>query len=174
LLKQAGIPFVLAEPGPEPEGRGSPRELAQLRARSKALGAAQGIGSSLPVLGVDTVVDVGGKDYGKPHDRSAASAMLKALAGKRHQVHTAHCLVDPRTGAMVEELVTADVACGVPTAEELTLYLDSGDWRGKAGAYGIQDGSQSFITMHAGAYDTVVGLHVEAVRRLLRALLGAT
>jgi hypothetical protein len=33
LLVAAGIPFVLAEPGPEPESSGTPRQLAANRAR---------------------------------------------------------------------------------------------------------------------------------------------
>lgn len=167
LLSAAGIAFVLAEPGPEPESSGTPPELAVARARSKACGAKLPPGQRLPLLGVDTVVDVTGREFGKPRDRAEAAAMLAALAGRRHCVHTAHCLYDPNTGQRHEELATAEVTCAVPSASELAAYLDSGDWRGKAGAYGIQDATQSFLTMHAGAYDTVVGLHVEAVRRLL-------
>jgi septum formation protein len=168
LLTAAQIPFVLAEPGPEPQASGTPPELALARARSKACGAQQPPGLVLPLLGVDTVVDVGGREFGKPRDRGEAAAMLAALAGRRHRVHTAHCLFDARSGACYEELASAEVTCAVPAAEALTAYLDSGDWRGKAGAYGIQDATQSFLTMHSGSYDTVVGLHVEAVRRLLR------
>src|SRR5262249_19249317 len=106
-------------------------------------------------------------------DRADAAAMLGALAGRIHRVHTAHCLCDRRRGVAVEELASAEVACRQPTAGELTAYLDSEQWRGKAGSYGIQDRAQSFLTLHGGAFDTVVGLHVDAVRRLLRALAGA-
>lgn len=167
LLTAAGIAFVLAEPGPEPASSGTPPELAVARARSKACGAKLPAGCELPLLGVDTVVDVAGREFGKPRDRAEAAAMLAALAGRRHCVHTAHCLFDASTGERHEELATAEVTCAVPSASELDAYLASGDWRGKAGAYGIQDATQSFLTMHAGSYDTVVGLHVEAVRRLL-------
>jgi septum formation protein len=167
LLTAAGIGFVVGMPGPEPAGSGTPPELALARARSKARQATRPPGVELPVLGADTVVDVDGRELGKPEDRAAALAMLRSLLGRIHRVHTAHCLFDPRSGAEATELATAEVRGGPATDTELHAYLDSGDWRGKAGGYGIQDQGQRFLTLHAGAFDTVVGLHVASVRRLL-------
>ena len=169
LLRAAGIEFVPGLPGPEPAAAGTPEQLAVARARSKACGGVRPSGCALPLLGVDTVVDVDGVELGKPQDRSEAAAMLRRLAGRLHRVHTAHCLFDPGRGLAVEELASATVACRDIAAAELERYLDSGDWRGKAGSYGIQDGTQMFLRVVEGAYDTVVGLHVPAVLRLLRA-----
>ena len=169
LLTAAGIPFELGVPGPEPTAAGAPAERAVARARSKAELAPRPEGAAVLVLGVDTVVDVDGEELGKPRDRAHAAAMLQRLCGRMHRVHTAHCLVDSRTGACRGELATAVVAGRAATAAEIDAYLDGGEWRGKAGGYGIQDRSQSFLTLAAGAFDTVVGLHVAAVERLLRA-----
>jgi septum formation protein len=169
LLTRAGIAFEPGVPGPEPEAAGTPLERAVLRARSKAERAEHPTGAML-LLGVDTVVDVDGVEFGKPRDRAEAADMLRRLGGRMHRVHTAHCLVDVRTGARHEEVASAVVAARAATQLELDAYLDSGDWRGKAGAYGIQDASQSFLTLAEGAFDTVVGLHVAAVQRLLRAV----
>lgn len=174
LLAAAGLRFEICEPGAEYDGAltehdseiGDPRQLCALRARRKALGA-RGRGE-VAVLAVDTVVDLDGRELGKAPDRAAAEVMLRALAGREHRVHTAHCL--RRGGLVVEELLTSTVACREPTQHELRLYLDSGAWRGKAGAYGIQDEQQSFLQLVEGAFDTVVGLHVPAVRRLLQAI----
>ena len=63
--------------------------------------------------------------------------------------------------------MTSFVRCDVPDDGRLQRYLASGEWRGKAGAYGIQDPAQDFLHLDEGAFDTVVGLHVAAVRRLL-------
>lgn len=172
LLRAAGLAFVPGTPGPEPAAGGTPRCKARARARSKALGAVLPAGGPWVVLGVDTVVDVDGTEFGKPRDRAEAEAMLRALLGRIHEVHTAHCLADPRTGTVVEELASARVIARAAGADELAAYLDGGEWRGKAGAYGIQDRTQAFLALHDGAFDTVVGLHVGAVRRLLRALPG--
>ncbi|MBX3461982.1 MAG: Maf-like protein [Planctomycetes bacterium] len=176
LLQAAGIPFVLCEPGPEldhlpPRAGVTPRDLARERARRKALGAAAPA-SGLPVLGVDTVVDLDGVELGKPRDRDEAAAMLHRLIGRRHAVHTAHCLVAPGGDAFAEEIASATVTCRTPGAAEIAAYLASGDWHGKAGAYGLQDPTQSFLCLAEGAFDTVVGLHVPAVLRLLAAATG--
>jgi septum formation protein len=172
LLQAAGIAFVLGVPGPEPDGTGAPDAVAALRARSKATGAVPPPGVWAPVLGVDTVVDVDGREFGKAADAAAAEAMLRALLGRIHRVHTAHCLFDPRTGTLLEELATAEVAGRAAGAAEVAAYVASGQWQGKAGGYGIQDPAQSFLAVHRGSFDTVVGLHVASVRRLLRTLRG--
>jgi septum formation protein len=166
LLEAAGIAFELGVPGPEPDASGPPRERARARARSKAENAVRPQ-RDVWLLGVDTVVEVDGTELGKPRDRRDAAAMLRRLCGRMHLVHTAHCLVDGRTGARREEVASAVVAARAASAAELDGYLDSGEWQGKAGGYGIQDRSQSFLTVVEGAFDTVVGLHVAAVRRLL-------
>lgn len=172
LLAEAGIAFVLAEPGPEPESSGVPSELAIARARSKGMHGHRPRGCVAPLLGVDTVVDLGGIELPKPKDRAEADAMLRRLAGRSHFVHTAHCLFDPETGWSEVAVASATVACGPVVEHELQAYLDSGDWRGKAGAYGIQDGSQSFLRLVNGPFDAVVGLHVASVRRLLAQCAG--
>lgn len=172
LLREAGIAFVLAEPGPEPESSGAPERLARERARSKAMHASRPGGCVAPLLGVDTVVDLDGQELPKPKDRREADSMLRRLAGRVHRVHTAHCLFDPDTGRMVEATASASVECNQVVERELAAYLDSGDWQGKAGAYGIQDGTQSFLRIVHGPFDAVVGLHVDSVRQLLRRIGG--
>ncbi len=174
LLARAGIPFAPVTPGPEPEASGTPAERAVQRARSKALGAVVVARPGPPwVLGVDTVVEVAGREHGKAADRQEAAAMLAAMAGQDHLVHTAHCLWDPGTDTVREELVTATVHCRAIGAGERDAWLDSEHWRGKAGAYGIQDPLATFVSLRAGPFDAVVGLHVAAVRRLLAGFAAA-
>ena len=73
---------------------------------------------------------------------------------------------------MVENVISAIVECGTVVESELLAYLDTGDWRGKAGAYGIQDGSQRFLRLVEGPFDAVMGMHVASVRQLLREVAG--
>ncbi|MBL8736010.1 MAG: Maf family protein [Planctomycetes bacterium] len=175
LLEQAGIRFAVCEPGPEylpgaagefVSEPGEPAAHAIERAARKALGAIVP-DPRIPVLAVDTVVDLDGEELGKPADREQAEGMLRRLAGRRHAVHTAHCLWLPASGARSEALHSAVVACGPLDTKRLARYLDSGQWRGKAGSYGVQDDTQDFFRLVEGSFDTVVGLHVPAVRALL-------
>jgi septum formation protein len=189
LLTQAGLRFALCEPGEEYEAgktehdseAGEPVLLAAARARRKALGVS-GHGSRVPVLAVDTVVDLAGCELGKASNRDSAEAFIARLAGHTHKVHTAHCLLVPggigvpdgsgpdlRDGKLFEEVASSVVTCDRPDAAQIQRYLDSEQWRGKAGAYGIQDPAQDFLRLVSGSFDTVVGLHVDAVRRLLQA-----
>ena len=165
LLTEAGIRFELVAPGPEPVGAGSPRDRAEQRAREKARGARPPCDGL--VLGVDTVVALDGREFGKPRDRGHAAAMLRRLAGREHEVISAHCLFDPGRETCFEEAAVARVRWAGLSDAELEAYLDLEDWADKAGAYGIQSAAQPFVTLVAGAFDTVVGLHVEALRRLL-------
>src|SRR5436305_11561348 len=65
-------------------------------ARENALSKALAVDGAL-VLGVDTVVSLGGAIHGKPADEAHAARTLRALAGEAHQVISAIALV--RDGA---------------------------------------------------------------------------
>ncbi|MFT6080607.1 MAG: septum formation protein, partial [Planctomycetota bacterium] len=145
LLTQAGLRFALCEPGEEYEAgksehdseAGEPVLLAAVRARRKALGVSRH-GSRVPVLAVDTVVDLAGCELGKASNRDSAEAFISRLAGHTHQVHTAHCLLVPdgsgpdlRDGKLFEEVASSVVTCDRPDAAQIQRYLDSEQWRGK-------------------------------------------
>ncbi len=52
---------------------------------------------------------------------------------------------------------------------ELNAYLASGEWQGKAGAYGIQGRAGAFIPWISGSFTGVVGLPVAETAALLAA-----
>ena len=167
LLAAAGIGFSEIEPGPEPTGFGSPLELAELRARSKATGA-ESPGGTGWILGVDTVVDLAGQELGKPRDEAQAQGYLARLAGTEHQVHTALCLVAADGSQEIGEVVTARVRFQSLSAADIRAFLATGAWRGKAGGYGIQDPECGFAELLEGDLETVIGLPTAVVRALLQ------
>jgi septum formation protein len=173
LLTAAGYEFICVEPGAEPVASGRPEALAIARARSKCVGAA--VPPASPpclVLGVDTVVDLDGEELGKPRDRDDARRMLERLSGRDHAVHTAHCLRLHPAGEMGERLTTARVHLRRLAPAEVASYLDSGDWRDKAGGYGIQSLAGPFCTLLEGDRGTVIGLSLPALRELVVGLGG--
>jgi septum formation protein len=170
LLAAAGIPFLAVEPGPEDDRADDPRAAAERRARSKAEGAR--VEASWPkgfVLGADTVVDLDGRELGKPADAAAAREMLALLSGREHLVHTAHCLRPHPDGpaARREQVVTSRVRAVRLGAADVDAYIATGEWRDKAGGYGIQGAAGRLFTVVEGDFDTVVGLSLAALRRLL-------
>ena len=54
---------------------------------------------------------------------------------------------------------------------EAEAYVDSGEWRGKAGGYAIQETADAFVeNLEGGGFDNVVGLPVALALGLLAAL----
>jgi len=115
--------------------------------------------SSFFVVSSDTIVCYQGKIYGKPRGRDEARRILKELSGNTHSVFTAVTVKVLHQGkeygyAFVEESrVTFDHI----TDTLLERYLDTGDSLDKAGAYGIQGPSLTFISRVEGDYANVVG-----------------
>ena len=50
---------------------------------------------------------------------------------------------------------------------EKQAYLDSEDWRGKAGGYGIQGPAAAFIPWISGSFSAIVGLPLAETAALL-------
>ena len=142
-----------------------PRAYVRRMAREKAL--AVPLSADEAVLAADTTVCVGSRILGKPEDRAEAERFLRLMSGRRHRVITAVAL---RTA---ERLWERDVETAVrvkPLSEaEIAAYLDSGEWQGKAGGYGIQGRASAFIPWLSGSYSAVVGLPLAETAALLDA-----
>jgi septum formation protein len=122
----------------------------------------------LPVLTADTVVVLGDDILGKPANQDEAAAMLRRLAGRRHEVMTAYRA--HFAGRMVERVVSTGVTFRSLDPTELRAYLDCGEWQGKAGAYAIQGIAGAFAIEVHGSFSNVVGLPLAEVIADLRAL----
>ena len=51
--------------------------------------------------------------------------------------------------------------------KEIEDYISTGDWNGKAGAYGIQGSASKFIPWIAGSFSAIVGLPLFETDNLL-------
>jgi septum formation protein len=142
-----------------------PRPYAERVAREKA--GAVVAGPDDIVLCADTTVAVGRRILGKPADAGEAAAFLTLLGGRRHDVITA---VAVRRGAR-DWLRTSvsTVRMKRLSDAELNAYLAGGEWRGKAGGYGIQGAAGAFIPWIQGSYTGIMGLPVAETAALLAA-----
>ena len=116
------------------------------------------------VIGCDTVVDLDGKVLGKPHSRDEAIAMLTALSGRQHKVHTGVCVMSKLAIYLFVE--TSSVTFDSLSDERIKQYVDTGSPMDKAGAYGIQD--SGFVKEIVGSYDNVMGLPGESLKKVLQ------
>lgn len=121
------------------------------------------------VLGADTIVVVAGKILGKPANRREAQSMLRKLSGSRHRVITGVCLLGP-AGLRRIAYERTWVTMRKIEDREIDAYLDLGEWKGKAGAYAIQETADRFVTRLEGSFENVVGLPTELVARMLAEL----
>jgi len=120
------------------------------------------------VLAADTIVVLQGAILGKPRDEDDARAMLRRLAGHRHEVMTAYRIA---FGAReIDRTVTTAVAFRLIDPAELEAYIGSREWSGKAGAYAVQGVAAVFVTELRGSLTNVVGLPLAEVLADLRAL----
>jgi septum formation protein len=166
LLRQVGLPFTVADPGPDRDwpGKAEPRH----GVRALALEKARRIAMRRPgavVIGADTVVVARGERLGKPVDEAEALAMLRRLHGRTHEVWTGIAVVrgaEQRTAAEMTKVRFAKM-----TEDQLRGYARSGEPLDKAGAYGIQGLAAQFVRGIEGDYSNVVGLPLARLRLLL-------
>lgn len=143
----------------------SPRMLAERLAREKALACpAEGF-----VLAADTVVALGQRNLEKAADEAEAAAFLRLLSGRAHQCITGVAVRAP-DGRLGLRTVLARVKMKRLTEDEIAQYVAGGDWKGKAGGYGIQGMAGGFVTAINGSYTAIVGLPLYETRMLLQGM----
>ena len=168
LLALLGVPFEVRPPSFEEHivpGRPA-KDLVASFSQGKAYSMVQTDPKTL-VLGSDTVIELDGEVLGKPVDLAEARTMLRRIAGRTHQVHTAITLCCPARQIDITQVSTAAVRMKPFDSAAHEQYLTTGDSLGKAGAYSIQGPGSELIEKLHGDFPTVVGLPL----RLLSALL---
>ncbi len=120
------------------------------------------------ILASDTVVGVGRRILPKTEDRASAETCLRLLSGRSHRVFTGVAVIDAN-GILRSRLSETRLKMKRLSEREITQYLESGEWNGKAGGYGIQGRAGAFIHHISGSYTGVVGLPVYETRNLLHA-----
>jgi septum formation protein len=159
ILEQLGVSFTIEVPDVEELVEGEPRVLALENARRKAAAV-----TGACVLGVDTVVALGRRSFGKPRDEDEAERFLAALSGAEHKVKSGIVL---RSGADERsEVAVTRVRFRQLTAADVEWYVRSGEWRERAGGYAIQGLGATLVEGIEGDYWNVVGLPVAALVRL--------
>jgi septum formation protein len=168
LLAQIGVPHAVAVPDVDEATRAGEAVAAYVErvARAKAEAIWRQL-RDLPVLGADTTVVLDGRSLGKPRDRAEGLAMLRALAGREHQVLTSVALV---TAAGTRCLTSCStVRMRASSDAEHDRYWDTGEPCDKAGGYAIQGLGAVFIESMQGSYSGVMGLPLFETAQLLAA-----
>ncbi|HWF53326.1 MAG TPA: Maf family protein [Solirubrobacteraceae bacterium] len=170
ILQQLGVPFTVVVSGAPELTAGPPHELVAENAYRKAAAVAgQAEHAQATVLGVDTIVALRERIFGKPESEREARETLQLLSGRRHTVLSGICLIE---GGRQRTAVAATSVDFRPIDRPLLdWYLASGEWGGRAGGYAIQGRGAALVAGIEGDYLNVVGLPVTTLLELAPALL---
>ena len=159
ILEQLGIEFRVEPAGVDELTEGDPREVVV----ENALRKARAVEGEL-VLGADTEVFLDGRVFGKAGDEEEAEAHLRCLSGRTHEVWGGLALIEAgaeRTAHAVTRVTFAPL-----DDAWIAWYLETGEWRERAGAYAIQGRGSALVESVEGDFWNVVGLPVAELRRL--------
>lgn len=119
------------------------------------------------VIAADTVVYLD-KIMGKPSDYREGFEMIKSLSGKKHSVFTGICICDTSSGKKVLDYEETQVFFDDLTDDEIIRYLNTGEYKDKAGGYGIQGYGELLVKRIDGCYNNVKGLPLSRLNYLLK------
>ena len=171
LLRQIGLTPDCVEPADIDETPLKDERPRQLALRLAA-GKGEAVRARLPgmfVLSADTVVAVGRRLLPKAETEDEARSCLHLLSGRKHDVLTGIAVFAP-DGRMAARVVEARVNFKRLSQVETDGYIRSGEWKGKAGGYGIQGRAGSFVIGIAGSYPAIVGLPLYETVAMLEGL----
>jgi septum formation protein len=162
LLRELGVEFQIIPGGVrEVEGEHlSAGEAARINAYRKARVVAKKHPDSV-VLGVDTVVALGGAIFGKPATLGEAAEMLLTLQGKTHWVVTGVCLLHIRSHRQLIFFERTAVTFRSLTRGQIRRYHAEVNPLDKAGAYGIQEKGEMLVEAMSGSFSNVMGLPLD-------------
>lgn len=168
LLAQIGITPDAVSPADineDPIEGEIPRDHALRLAQEKATKVAGNTPDKI-ILAADTVVGVGRRILPKAESLDQARYCLGLLSGRGHRVFTGVAVIKA-DGDMISRVVETRLTMKRLSKSELEHYLESGEWSGKAGGYGIQGTAEGYISKLIGSYSNVVGLPLFETRNLL-------
>ena len=184
MLRSAGIDPLIAVSGVDEDAaiaalgaHPDPATVVTTLARAKADAVARELDAEVTadcvVIGCDSMLYVNGELRGKPGTPEQARRQWNSMAGKPGSLFTGHCVIRMRDAQVLRIETAAEVTTvrfGVPTEQELTAYIASGEPLNMAGGFTIDGLGGWFIDAVEGDPSNVVGLGLSVTRRLLESV----
>ena len=175
ILERLGVRFEAVVPDVAELREGDPQSVVLENARRKARAGRElaGAGEDAVVLGVDTDVCLDHELLGKADDEAGARERLERLSGRTHEVLSGVAVIGDPVGAERAAVARTEVTFAALDPATVDLYLASGEWHDRAGAYAIQGLGSILIASIRGDFSNVVGLPVPTLLELIPTLLDA-
>lgn len=163
---------VIAELGPDAPAGQVVVALAKAKAESVAADLTTDLAGDCIVVGCDSMLELDGRLRGKPESADAARAQWNSMGGRVGTLHTGHCVLRLRDGAVVQseaQVGSTTVFFAQPSAIDLDHYIGSEEPLWVAGAFTIDGRGGWFVDRIEGDSSNVIGLSLPLLRRLLQA-----
>jgi septum formation protein len=174
LLANAGIAFeaIAAEIDERAVQRNSnlsaPGDIAALLAREKALSVSARLSGKF-VVGADQTLALGFRLFSKPAGRAQAKEQLRALAGQKHELHSAVAVARDRQ-ILFESAAIAGMTMRRLGEAEIDAYLDAAGEAvtSSVGAYQLEGLGVHLFERIEGDHFTILGLPLLQLLAFLR------
>ncbi len=179
ILKRTGIPFeTLVTDINEDKYKKSVKsasELAKVLANAKALYAKETLennGKQAFIIAADTVVEFNGLIIGKANSENEAFHILKMLNGKTHNLITGVTIAETYNSKVIVDYDSTSVKFIELTDQNILEYIKNEEWKGRAGAYSINDKASLFIESIQGSSSNVMGLPMHKIYSIFKREFG--
>ena len=146
-------------------------ELVKEIAKAKALYAKNVLikrNKDVFIIAADTLVEFNGEIIGKADNKQEAFKILKKLIGRAHNLITGIAITEVNNPKIIVDSDTTTVHFLGLSDEDVKRYIKTGEWKGRAGAYSINDKASLFINKINGSSSNVIGLPMHKLFEILR------
>lgn len=176
VLRAAGIEPIVAPSAVDEEtvaaafGPLAASDLVVRLAKAKAREVADRIGPGPEdvIVAADSLFEFAGEVLGKARDEAEVLARIRAMRGRRGELHTGHAVVF--AGRLVSAVATTTVSFADITDAEVAAYAATGEPMAAAGSFTLEGRAAPFIERIDGDPSNVIGLSMPLLRRLLAEL----
>jgi len=159
LLTAMGLEFAVLPSDfyEELDDTRTPEAVAEELGLGKAMAVARARPEAI-VIGSDTIATIDGRQLAKAESLAEARSMLHDVTLHPNKVTSSLAVVCMELGLEFVASENAWVHFKPYDAAAVETYLATGDYKDKAGAYGIQSGAAPLVERVEGNADTIVGL----------------
>ena len=168
LLKDAGVAFKQESVDFDEDSiiATSPKNFVYQATMGKYKANLEAFGyEDMPLLVADTVVTSGGHILRKAKCVDDARNILYTQSGSITSIVT--CMIYHAKVKQVIDISQTDYIFDKFDEKKLDKYLESGEWRGKAGACMVEGFCKAYIKEVRGFESTAMGLSVEVLQRFM-------
>jgi septum formation protein len=175
IFERAQIPFIASSSDVDEahykEKFKDPVELVQILAKEKVLIIKRKKKKNFDdaiIIAADTIVEYKGEIMGKADNEREAFKILKKLMGKTHNLITGFAITALESEKLIIDYDITKVEFLTLSDNEIWNYINSGEWKGRAGAYSLRERAGLFVKSIDGSYSNVLGLPMQKVFQILK------